>query len=545
MARITRQLLFSFIAFLTSSVYCHATENTDDVYEFSPDFQLEIESLNKGFQRELLLQARIDSSITKKDTLAAISALLDLSHLYTDQGDYSKSYDGFWEVLRLAELKNSDISKALSFYGLGWLYDLYGQTQKASEYFNLSLNICTKIEPANDNDQVCQLILNNYYGLANQFRKLNDVKQASIYLDSCKNLPVYCDLHSNDNIFIMAEEAYLMFLSGNNEEARKLLHTLTPIFQVEDPSYLIILYPFLGKIYNSMGEIELSESYFKSALEISKKLKSHIDLVPDIHQNLANIYKNRREFELALWHTSEAQRLNEIQFSSRSTSNQGLLEIKDSYRLEKELQNNLNNKRRLEQLEQENRISKLKTVILVGAIFFILIIGLVIYRHLRSKYKAEKRWLKHQRELEIQKAKEVLEIKNKELTASALHSIEREELLSEVKNELAKLKQNPEYKDLGKLMKNIDVKSTKSWEEFEVRFTAVNEEFYTRLKEKFPSLGQSDHRLCALIKLNFSSKDIARLLGISTESVHTTRYRLRKKLGLNRQDNLENFIARV
>ncbi|MEM6380985.1 MAG: helix-turn-helix transcriptional regulator, partial [Bacteroidota bacterium] len=67
--------------------------------------------------------------------------------------------------------------------------------------------------------------------------------------------------------------------------------------------------------------------------------------------------------------------------------------------------------------------------------------------------------------------------------------------------------------------------------------------FYRHLKEKFPKLTQGDLKLCALIKLNFSSKDVAKLMGISVESVHTTRYRLRKKLGLQREDNLTEYIA--
>ena len=55
-------------------------------------------------------------------------------------------------------------------------------------------------------------------------------------------------------------------------------------------------------------------------------------------------------------------------------------------------------------------------------------------------------------------------------------------------------------------------------------------------------LKQTDLKICALVKLNFPSKDMAKLLGISVESVHTSRHRLRKKLGLERNDNLEEFI---
>ncbi|MFW2376918.1 MAG: helix-turn-helix transcriptional regulator, partial [Cellulophaga baltica] len=79
--------------------------------------------------------------------------------------------------------------------------------------------------------------------------------------------------------------------------------------------------------------------------------------------------------------------------------------------------------------------------------------------------------------------------------------------------------------------------------EFEARFTAINQSFYKNLKDTYPSLSQTDLKLCALVKLNFSSKEMSSLLGISIESVHTSRYRLRKKLNLERNDNLTEFIA--
>ena len=93
------------------------------------------------------------------------------------------------------------------------------------------------------------------------------------------------------------------------------------------------------------------------------------------------------------------------------------------------------------------------------------------------------------------------------------------------------------------MLKTIQGSSASNWKEFEARFTAVNQSFYKNLKEKYPDLGQTDLKICALVKLNFSSKDMSSLLGISFESVHTSRYRLRKKFKLDRNENLADFIA--
>ena len=153
--------------------------------------------------------------------------------------------------------------------------------------------------------------------------------------------------------------------------------------------------------------------------------------------------------------------------------------------------------------------------------------------------------MRKQQEMEMQKTHEVLNVKNKELTKSALQVIEMEEVLSDLKSRLKEQKKNPDANELHKLIKSIDVNTSNNWKEFEARFISVNKSFYKHLRKQHPGLNQSDQRLCALVKLNFSSKDMSRLLGISVESVHTSRYRLRKKLGLDKNANLADFISRL
>jgi len=73
----------------------------------------------------------------------------------------------------------------------------------------------------------------------------------------------------------------------------------------------------------------------------------------------------------------------------------------------------------------------------------------------------------------------------------------------------------------------------------------LNKNFYTRLKQKYPDISTNDLKICALIKLNLSIKEMASILNISPDSVKTARHRLRKKLQLNTEDNLTDFILSV
>ena len=82
------------------------------------------------------------------------------------------------------------------------------------------------------------------------------------------------------------------------------------------------------------------------------------------------------------------------------------------------------------------------------------------------------------------------------------------------------------------------------WQKFQVNFDLVYDDFLKRLSEEHPSLSLSDKRICAYIRMDLSSKDIAPLLGMTVRSVEMTRYRIRQKLGLTREDNLTAFLQK-
>ena len=199
-------------------------------------------------------------------------------------------------------------------------------------------------------------------------------------------------------------------------------------------------------------------------------------------------------------------------------------------------------------LEKEKKFNKtLRTLYLLLAIFSI-VYAIIYFKYLRSRYKKKKEQfeqLQQITELELQKTKEVLEINKKELTSAALQIIENGETVQHFKKELDSFKQNIDkahHKKLEHLATSITNNSRKNWEEFRSRFEQVNTDFFKNLKIEHPRLSSSELKLCSFLKLNFNSKDIANLMGISAESVKVGRYRLRKKLELKRSHNLVNYI---
>ncbi len=83
-----------------------------------------------------------------------------------------------------------------------------------------------------------------------------------------------------------------------------------------------------------------------------------------------------------------------------------------------------------------------------------------------------------------------------------------------------------------------------TWEEFEAHFTHVHTDFYRRLNDLFPNLSANEKKLCAFLRLNMSTKDIAAITYQSVNSITVARSRLRKKLNIEGEDvNLVNFLA--
>ena len=145
-----------------------------------------------------------------------------------------------------------------------------------------------------------------------------------------------------------------------------------------------------------------------------------------------------------------------------------------------------------------------------------------------------------------------LKHKSQDLATSTMNLIRKNEILIRIKNEIGKVQaelgdQSNAAKNQRRLQKiqsdireNID--HDDDWQKFEHNFDSVYENYLKRLKKDFPKLTVSDMRLCAYLKMDLSSKDMASMMNMSVRSVEQARYRLRQKLGLDRDTNLSEFL---
>lgn len=140
--------------------------------------------------------------------------------------------------------------------------------------------------------------------------------------------------------------------------------------------------------------------------------------------------------------------------------------------------------------------------------------------------------------------------KNSELATATMHLVQKNETLSSIRSELEKLNKEVEdrkskdrIRSLLRMM-NQDERLDKDWEQFTHHFDQVHSDFLKRLQDQHPQLTPKDHRLCAYLRMNLSSKEIAPMMNISVRGVEIGRYRLRKKLNLQQEQNLNDFMMR-
>lgn len=161
----------------------------------------------------------------------------------------------------------------------------------------------------------------------------------------------------------------------------------------------------------------------------------------------------------------------------------------------------------------------------------------------------------HKQQLVIaEQQKQILEKelteKGKELASMALDAYSRQQVIDQLRESLndSRGKGISNAGTVKALSQRLQELSTREggggefWSMFEQNFDLIHEHFFRNLRRQFPALTSGDLRLCVLIRMNLSTKDIARFQGLTVRGVETARYRLRKKLGLPSESNINEFL---
>lgn len=373
---------------------------------------------------------------------------------------------------------------------LGEMFMLEGRYDSAQYYLEKSL-------PINEGNQF-GLLAKSYAGLSVVYAQQENLTQAEAY-------------------FLKARQALVE--QGNT-------------------SSLARLYVDWGKVWLAKDDLAKAFRMLTEGLNQIEAEKTEVES-PIFFGPLAEVYTRMGDWKNAAIFWEKYARQGEIQFETESVrQQQELMILYETEKKEKEL---LERQKENENLLNQHRIQALnlqRVWIGSGLLLSLVLLGFVLYRQrtIRNNTRREQ----EKKALELQ-----LEFKQRELTTHTLHLVSKNKLLAELKSGLQSLKEESGGQhSVNPLIGAIDrdLRDDADWENFERYFKQVHSDFDEKIKRAFPTLTRNEIRLVTLMKMNLSTKEIASILNVTPESVNKARYRLRKKINLPTDQNLQDYI---
>ncbi|TNJ43152.1 hypothetical protein KFZ70_11220 [Tamlana fucoidanivorans] len=465
---------------------------------------------------------------TKKDSLAYINELTQLGDIERTKGNYDIAFDKLWDAMLIAERKDYKVPLVQIHRGLGILYDIYNKDSLALAHFKTALNSSKVLLKTGLIKQ--QDIVPSYFSLSNFWRDRQDYGTALLYLDSCsiynkklKALP-----------YAMTDRGYCNLQLGNLKAAETLLFEAKTHLEAINSPYLVVNLNFIGDLKRVKHQYNDALKFYTQSLNHLVNYNVHTEYKPDILQKIADIYVLKGDLLEAINNMSASKKSYEDLFSATSKHNQRLFEIKNKYRAELEKNKTLIEKQQI-LLKQKNK--KVRNILIIcGCILLLSFISYLIYF---QRNKIKKLYLVN--ELDREKNQAILKVKSKELTSYTLKIIKMEEAVQSILENTKKI----DPKAYESLKKTYARDHLNTWKEFDKRFSEVNTHFHETLCKKHPTLSPTELKHCSLIKLNFNSHEMSKILNISLQSVHTSRYRIRKKMKLSSNSSLETYIGSI
>lgn len=495
-------------------------------------------------------------SVAAQDKRLQAEALTYIAMAYKTKGDCEQALALSKTLGELAQQLDDDLLYAESLYQIGTVYLKMGVFDAAYANLTSAINIFCNFPPSNR-------LAAAYNALAVLFAKQANFDKASgLFADGLAAV----DTADKREYVLLNNNLALCYLFSNNEAAgEELLKALIDLIEREGIPYnqsriqlnLCRIYIDMGRIEDVLrfGEAALASAnvrhnplsaaqalyyigYAHYLLEqtdsamfyflATDSLTNDLELRMSAYSHLASLYGRAGDYRSAYEYEV---RQSELKDSLNLRTNRDNLD-----RLTHEYQY----KQQLAVMEAERR-KHLLTWIATGILTVLVLVVLwVLYSRQRLKFDNIK--LK-QKNMSLE-----LEQRNKEIVSKTMYLQQKNQSIAGIIDKLSQSKHlfkssnQPIIDDIIREL-SLSAKDT-TWEEFEMRFEQVHTDFFKNLNKRFPNLSPGDKKLCAYLKLNMNSKEIAQLTHTAVGSVEQARFRLRKKLGLtDSETNLSNFIA--
>jgi len=460
----------------------------------------------------------------KTDAAAVIN---NLGILYAVKGNFPLALDYHFKALKInEELKNQN--------GCMWGYNYIASIYASQKSFDLALDYLSKALK---------------FGKILQDKSIQSwayMLKGDIYFDQNKNqlamenysqsMKIASETHEKATIsYDYKRIGNIYFLTNNYDKATEYYgNSLKLSEEMDDKRAITEVFVNIAELLQKQGKLNESLNYGKKAMQLAEELK-YPDMIQLSAQMLYKTYEMKLDFFNALKYNKLAVTANDSMFNIEK------LKIIDNLKYNYELDKK---QKAIVLLEKNKKLANQRGIIFGSGLVILLVIALFILSYKQRKSKEKQLW----HEAEITVAKYKVESQQRDLTLKAIHITKQEQMLSGVKQQLETINnENPRTKETIKnVLSGIDLYlKQNSFEDFEKYFIEVHPEFYDKIKQSFPDITQHELRICALIKLNLNTKQIADITNKTTKSIEIVRYSIRKKMNLSPKDNLFDSIMQV
>jgi len=516
--------------------------------------------------------------------------LNNIAMIYYDQGDYIKAIRKTEKSLKKSSEADDTPGIAVALQLLGNIHHFLGNYEEAQKYLIEGQKVIEKIDKGVRYADGLVYLASNYLAQSKYRQALSNLAEAitiykkegdNFYLSQALNNTgyIYYDLQKYDSAKLYLGEAVSlaekyqnnsMFILATNNlglvnqaegnfsgATENYLYSLKLARKFNDRQRIALISKNLGDLAQAMKQYRRAIAYYDSAAITARQIGSKNSL-NEAYLGYSNAWASLGDYKKSLEYFKQHATMEDSLYNENKTRQ--MEEMEARYQKEKHEKEIAIQKSEIEILSRDVKLQSIRQNVLIAGLVLTFLMGLYFIIHLRRKMKRTRLIRTQEKLLEEQKLRNAelerdnylkeLEIKKNELTSHALHIVQKNELLQDLKKSIGEMEDGADREDRQgyrklKFMINGSAQTDKEWENFNRHFEKVHQGFLSQLKTDFPVLTSNDLRLSAMMKLNLSSKEVAAILNISPESVKKARYRLRKKLELPEEADLHTFMMSI
>ncbi|GEM_PF-2217888 len=481
-------------------------------------------------------------------------AFIVLGLIYRNWGEMDKALEYFIQA------QDWSIEKELP---ADYLYNamlnitgVYFSQSQLDDALDIVLEVAEKAEK-NGHDRTLAYALKDL-GIINM--QLERYEESEAYL--LKAIPAMSELGNEQGVGVCHSNLVYVYLkNGHYDKSEASANLALRILKETDYEELYAATLLVkARLYMETDRWSQVKSMIREGLDIVKRLGA-VAYIQEGYQLLARYYVHENNAELVSQYYDSLQQSVEALFDKERFDISENLKVRyETEKKETQLALQIAQNR---SLAIENRAQRRqRNIFLVLALLFVILLVLLMNRYqLGKKLSIEKEARLQdqvrlselenaQKKAENERLEGQVQHKQRELTSMTLQMAQKNDALEELEQSIKKnMSGNSEFssrslKEILSLIgnqKNID----KDWNTFKTHFDEVHPSFFDKLRTTHPGLSQTEEKHSAYIRMGLATKEIARLMNISPSSVQVSRYRLKKKMALGKEEDIYQYINSI